>query len=166
MVENLAESPGMCSDGPGSAPIKIPKRELFSLREGKKNGRAGDRVGWGKKTASLLQPARPGSHPRAAQADGPRHPRGQSARRADGPDPRRGLSVNASRTSSAAPSPHKPRGRSALPWRTVRQEQPDGPSCCCGRSDLLFNFSVKSLAIKSFKDIFWDHCSKLMKEKY
>jgi hypothetical protein len=32
-VENLAKSPGMCSDGPGSAPIKIPKRELFSLRE-------------------------------------------------------------------------------------------------------------------------------------
>jgi hypothetical protein len=138
MVENLAESPVMCSDGPGSAPIKIPKRELFSLREGKKNGREEDRVGWGKKTTCFrLQLARPGSHPRAARADGPRHPSGQSAMRADGPDPRRGLSVNASRTSSAAPSPHKPRERSALPWRTVCQEQPDGLPCCCGRSDLL-----------------------------
>jgi hypothetical protein len=39
MVENLAESPGMCSDGPGSAPIKIPKRERFSLRESKKKRR-------------------------------------------------------------------------------------------------------------------------------
>jgi hypothetical protein len=36
MVENLAESLGMCSDGPGSAPIEIPKREDFSLRGSKK----------------------------------------------------------------------------------------------------------------------------------
>jgi hypothetical protein len=134
----------MCSDGPESAPSEIPKREVFSLRGSKKERREGDRVGWGKKTACFrLQPARPGSHPRAARADGPRHPRGQSASCANGPDPRRGLSVNASRTSSAAPSPHEPGGRSALPRRTVRQEQADGPSCCSGRSDLLFNFSVK-----------------------
>jgi hypothetical protein len=36
MVENLAESPGICSDGPGSARIKIPKEGAFSLREGKR----------------------------------------------------------------------------------------------------------------------------------
>jgi hypothetical protein len=39
MVENFAESPGMCSDGPGSAPIEIPKREAFSLRRSKKERR-------------------------------------------------------------------------------------------------------------------------------
>jgi hypothetical protein len=30
MVENLAESPGMCSDDPGSAPIEIPKEGVLS----------------------------------------------------------------------------------------------------------------------------------------
>jgi hypothetical protein len=30
MVENLAESPGMCSDSLGSAPIKILKERAFS----------------------------------------------------------------------------------------------------------------------------------------
>jgi hypothetical protein len=39
IVEKLAESPGMCSDGSGSAPIKIPKRETFSLRGSKKRER-------------------------------------------------------------------------------------------------------------------------------
>jgi hypothetical protein len=48
MVENLAESPGMCSDGPGSALIKIPMRELFSLREGKKKGEGGELLRWRK----------------------------------------------------------------------------------------------------------------------
>jgi ribosomal protein L29 len=48
MVENLAESPGMSSDGPGSALIKIPKRELFSLREGKKKGEGGELHRWRK----------------------------------------------------------------------------------------------------------------------
>jgi hypothetical protein len=33
MVENLAESLGMCSDGPGSAPIEIPKRGPFLEKE-------------------------------------------------------------------------------------------------------------------------------------
>jgi hypothetical protein len=47
MVENLAESPGMCSDGPGSAPIEIPKREAFSLR-GSKREKGEDWVGLGK----------------------------------------------------------------------------------------------------------------------
>jgi hypothetical protein len=139
MVENLAESPGMCSDGPGSAPNKIPKRELFSLREGKKKEKGMNCLRWrkGKRDWNVIIP-RPGSHPRAERADGPQHHRGQSARRADGPDPRRGRSVVAFRTTSAAPLPHEPRGRSALPWRTLRQEQPDGPPRCCGQSKLLF----------------------------
>jgi hypothetical protein len=29
MVENLAECPGMCSDGPGSAPIESPRGRPF-----------------------------------------------------------------------------------------------------------------------------------------
>jgi hypothetical protein len=45
MVENLAESPRMCSDGPGSAPIEIPKRETFSLRGSKKERKKGTWVG-------------------------------------------------------------------------------------------------------------------------
>jgi hypothetical protein len=32
-VENLAESPLMCSDGPGSAPIEIPKEGAPIARE-------------------------------------------------------------------------------------------------------------------------------------
>jgi hypothetical protein len=139
MVENLTESPGMCSDGPGSAPNEIPKREPFSLSGSKKERKKRRGSGLGKKKGWLLDYIpRPGSHPRAAWADGPRHPRGQSARRADGPDPRRGRSVITSRTTSEAPPPHKSRGRSALPWRTVRQEQPDGPPYYRRQSDLLF----------------------------
>jgi hypothetical protein len=46
MVENLAGSPGMCSDGPGSALIKNPKRELFSLSEGKKKERGRNCLRW------------------------------------------------------------------------------------------------------------------------
>jgi hypothetical protein len=106
----------MCSDSPGSALREIPKREPFSLSGSKKERKKRRGSGLGKEKGWLLDYIpRPGSHPRTARADGPRHPHGQSARRADGPDPRRGLSINASRSSSAAPSPHEPRGRSALP---------------------------------------------------
>jgi hypothetical protein len=79
MVENLAESPGMCSDGPRSAPIEIPKREAFSLRGSKKERWEKIGSGWGKEKRCLLDfIPRPGSHLRAARADGPRHPRGRS----------------------------------------------------------------------------------------
>jgi hypothetical protein len=54
MVENLTESPGMCSDGPGSAPNEIPKREAFSLRGRKKERKEGDGVGMGKGEEVLL----------------------------------------------------------------------------------------------------------------
>jgi hypothetical protein len=85
------------------------------LRGSKKERRGKIGSGWGKEKRCLLNFIPwPGSHLHAARADGPRHPRGQSARRADGPDPRRGWSVITSRTSSDAPSPHEPRGRSAL----------------------------------------------------
>jgi hypothetical protein len=85
MVENLAESPGICSDGPGSARIKIPKEGAFSLKEGKKEREEGPFFGLGtRREAANLTPSRPGSHRRAAGADSPRRPRGQSVRSADG----------------------------------------------------------------------------------
>jgi hypothetical protein len=128
MVENFAESLGMCSDCPGRALIKILKRGLFSLREGKRKKIGSNCLRWRKGRSGWVDfIPRPETHPRATRADSPRHPRGRSVRHADGPGPRRGRSVKASRTSGAAPLPHEPRGRSALPWRTVRQEQPDGP---------------------------------------
>jgi hypothetical protein len=127
-VENFAESPGMCSDGPGRAPREIPKRGAITLRESKRREEEANCLRWGKgRRPGSISSRGPGTHPRATRADSPRHPRGRSARRADGPGPRRGRSVKASRTSRTAPLPHEPRGRSALPWRTVRQEQPDGP---------------------------------------
>jgi hypothetical protein len=49
MVENPAESPGMCSDGPGSAPIEIPKRESFSMRGSKKREKRMNRLRWRKR---------------------------------------------------------------------------------------------------------------------
>jgi hypothetical protein len=48
MVENLAESPGMCSGGPRSTPNEIPKREPFSLSGSKKGEKEEERVGLGK----------------------------------------------------------------------------------------------------------------------
>jgi hypothetical protein len=49
MVENLAESPGMCSDGPGSAPIEIPKREALSMRGSKKREKGMNWLRWRKR---------------------------------------------------------------------------------------------------------------------
>jgi hypothetical protein len=60
MVENLAESPGMCSDGPGSAPNEIPKRELFSLSGSKKGEKEEETVGFGKGEGWLYYIPRPG----------------------------------------------------------------------------------------------------------
>jgi hypothetical protein len=50
MVENLAESPGMCSNGLGSAPTEIPKRDAFSLRGSKKERKEMTSCGLGRKT--------------------------------------------------------------------------------------------------------------------
>jgi hypothetical protein len=96
------------------------------------------RVGEGVPECLLIFIPWPWSHTRAARADGPRRPCGQSARSADGPDPRRGWSVNTYKTSRDASAPHQPCGRSALAWRTVRQDQRDGPAYRRGRSDLPF----------------------------
>jgi hypothetical protein len=139
MVENVAESPGMCSDGPGSAPIEIPKREAFSLRGSTKGRKEMTWVRLGKRRS----PASFSS--RGLGPTGTRHARTVRDTPADSPrgartvrPPPRGRSIITSRTSRAAPLPHKPRVRSTPPWQTVRQEQPDNPTHYRGWSDLPF----------------------------
>jgi hypothetical protein len=138
-VENLAESPGMCSDGPGSAPIEIPKREAFSLRGSKKErgekelSQVEEEKGAALFSSRRLGPtgARDVRTVRVASADCPRSARTVWPPSADGP-------LMFPEHPVLHLLPHDPRGRSVLPWRTVRQEQSDGPPYCRGRSDLLF----------------------------
>jgi hypothetical protein len=54
MVENLTESPGMCSDGPGSAAIKIPKEGFLFTSRAREKEKDGAMVGFGKKGIGLL----------------------------------------------------------------------------------------------------------------
>jgi hypothetical protein len=106
MVENLEESPGMCSDGRGSARIKIPKKGAFSLRESKKEREGKTSCGLGKgEGAADLSPrdlgptsARHARTVRGAHADGPRGARMVRHPGADGPAPRRGRSGTPART--------------------------------------------------------------------
>jgi hypothetical protein len=120
MVENLAESAGMCSDGPGSAPIEIPKEGVLSWERARERWKNEALVGFEKKgTACLTYIARPRSHQHAARADSPWHTRGQSTRCADGPAPRHRRSVICIRTSSTTPSATDLCGRSAPHRRTV-----------------------------------------------
>jgi hypothetical protein len=134
MVENLAESPGMCSDGLGSALIKIPKRELFSLREGKKEG--GTAFGGGREgvtgwiSSRGLGPTR-ARHGRTVcdtPADGPRGARTVRAPGADDPlllPERPELHL---RPTSHAGGPRCPGGQSARSSQTVRPVDTDGPT--------------------------------------
>jgi hypothetical protein len=46
MVENLAENPWMCSNGPGSAPIEIPRRGSFLERDKGRERWIGVFAGW------------------------------------------------------------------------------------------------------------------------
>jgi hypothetical protein len=136
MVENLAESPGMCSDGPGSAPIKIPKRELFSLRGSKKEreGRTGFGVGEGKGadlfSSRGLGPtrARHGRTVRNTPADGPRGARTVRTPGADCPLKLPEHPVLQLRPTSHADGPRCPGGQSARSSRTVRPVAADGPT--------------------------------------
>jgi hypothetical protein len=52
-VENLAESLWMCSDGPGSAPIQIPKGVPFFEREQERDEEE-DSLRVGKKRSCML----------------------------------------------------------------------------------------------------------------
>jgi hypothetical protein len=94
MVENLAESPGMCLDGPGSAPIEIPKRETFSLRGSKKERKKIKILGsgWGKRSPAWFHPRGLGPtrarHARTVcdvPVDGSRGARTVQTQGADGP---------------------------------------------------------------------------------
>jgi hypothetical protein len=139
MLENLAESPWTCSDGLGSALNEIPKGVSFLEREQEREREEVDLGRVGEEKGLHLHPT-PWDPPTRGTRGQSAAPRGPSARCADGSPPRRGLSVICSRTTSAAPPPHEPRGRSAPPWRTVRQEWPDSPAHCRRRSDLPFQF--------------------------
>jgi hypothetical protein len=77
--------------------------------------------------------------------------RGQSARCEDAPAPRRRRSVTRSRISSTAPLPLEPRGQSASPWWTVRQERTDSPALSRGPSGLPFLFQLDIFRDKDLK---------------
>jgi hypothetical protein len=149
MVKNLAESPGMCSDGPGSAPIKISKREAFSLRGSKKERKEMTSCGLGRRKESTglsLRVLGPTSarHTRTvcdATADSPRGARTVRHPGADGPlfapeHPELPLSP-----SSRANSPRRPGGRSSRSGRTVQPTAADRPA-------FLFFFSLIYSEIK------------------
>jgi hypothetical protein len=142
----------MCSDSPGSSPIEIPKREAFSLRGSKKERKEMTSCGLGRRkeaTGLSLRVLGPTSaqHARIVRDA----PHGQSARCADGPAPRRGRSVIRSRTSRTAPLPLEPRGQSASPWRTVRQERMGSPAHLRGPSGLPFLFQLDIFRDKDLK---------------
>jgi hypothetical protein len=144
MVENLAESPGMCSDGPGRAPIKIPKREPFSLGGSKKEreGRTGFGVGEGKGADLIssrgLGPTRTrhGRTVRDTPADGPRGARTVRTPAADCPLMLPEQPVLHLLPTIRTDGPRYPGGQSARTSRTVRPVAADGPTTS-------FNFSVK-----------------------
>jgi hypothetical protein len=144
MVENLAESLGMCSDGPGRAPIEIPKRETFSLRGSKKEreGRTGFGGGKGKGADSIssrgLGPtrARHGRTVRDTTTDSPRGARTVRTPAADCPLMLPEQLVLHLLPTIRADGPRCPSGQSARTSRTVRRITADGPTSS-------FNFSVK-----------------------
>jgi hypothetical protein len=143
MVENVAESPGMCSDGLGSAPIEIPKREAFSLR-GSTNGRkemTWVRLGKRRSPASFssrgLGPTgtRHARTVRDTPADSPRGARTVRPPGLDGPlllPERPELHLF---PTSRAYGPRRPGRQSARSSRTIRPITADGPTS-------LFNFSL------------------------
>jgi hypothetical protein len=135
-VENFAESPGMCSDGPGRAPREIPKRGAITLRESKRREEEVNCLRWGKGEGlgrfhpAVLGPtrARHGRTVRDTPADGPRGARTVRAPGADGPlkmpeppEPHRC-------PTNHADGPRCPGGQSARSSRTVRQVETDGPT--------------------------------------
>jgi hypothetical protein len=165
MVENLAEIPWTCSDGPGSAPNEIPKGVSFLEREQEREGGRGPWSSWRRErfpasfTSHSLGPTR-ARHPRTvrrALTDGPRGARTVRHPGADGPLFAPEHLVLLLFPTSRADGPRCPGGQSARSGRTVRPTAVDGLTS-------LFNFSLIYLEIKICKGIFWDHCSRIMKE--
>jgi hypothetical protein len=73
MVENFAESLGMCSDGPGSAPNEVPKRGSFLEREQERGKEMRSFSVWRRRgTACLIYNSRAGPtcarHPKPVRA--------------------------------------------------------------------------------------------------
>jgi hypothetical protein len=137
MVENLAESPGMCSDGPGSARIKIPKEGAFSLRErARKRGRGSVLAVWEReRRATGLSPrvlgptcVRHSRTVRGALVDGPRGARTVRNPGADGPLFAPERPVLPLFPMSRADGPHRPGGRSTRSGRTVRPTAANSPT--------------------------------------
>jgi hypothetical protein len=166
MVENLVESPWMCSDGPGSAPIQIPmegflswERERESKRERERERDRKMRLWSGLRRKGLpawLTTRNPSPTcawtVRNAPADSPRCARMVRHLGADGPKlPPEHLVA-----------PHAPATCVYSLWgdpRMVRLVRPDAPPACRGQSELLFLFSLIYSDVKSWIWIFWDHCS-------
>jgi hypothetical protein len=133
MVENLGESPGMCSDSPGSAPIEIPKRETFSLRGSKKERKEILGSGWEKRRSHVcfhprgLGPTRARTV-RGAPADSPRGARTVWRPGADGPLLLPERPVPHLFPTSHADGPRRPGRQSARSIQTVRPIAADGPT--------------------------------------
>jgi hypothetical protein len=159
MVDNLTESPWMCSDSPGSAPIEIPKEGFLSWERAREREKDEGLCGLGKKEdACWLSNPWPWPHLRVARANSPRCTRGQS-RRTDSLAPRCERSEITTRASSSSPRLCDPRGQSVGDLRTVPLVRLDGPPVCRGWSEILFLYSLIYFGIKIWIWIFWDHCS-------
>jgi hypothetical protein len=144
MVENLAESPGMCSDGPGSAPREIPKRGAITLRGSKRKEKGANCFGGGRKeevesiSSRGLGPtrARQGRTVRDTPADGPRGARTVRAPGADSPLLLPERPEPHLRPTSHADGPRCPGGQSARSSRMVRPVAADS-------SNSSFKYNVK-----------------------
>jgi hypothetical protein len=133
----------------GVPQTKSPRRVPFLETEQEREGKRRPWSGWRRERGSLLH-----LHP-AAWDPPARDTRRQSA------EPTRIVRVVRGRSGTSArtvcylfqniqycPSPHEPRGQSASPWRTVRQERTDSPAHRRGLSDLPFFFSLIYSEIK------------------
>jgi hypothetical protein len=164
MVENLAKSPGMCSKSPGSAPNEIPKEGVFSWERARERLKEEALDGLGKKRSCLLllqpatwDPSARGTRGQSAHADGPRGARTIRHPSTDGLLFAPEHPVLPLFPSSCADGPGRPGGRFSRSGRTVRPTATDSPT-------FLYIFSLIYSEIKIWKSIFWDHCSRIMKE--
>jgi hypothetical protein len=144
---------------------KSPRGCLF-LRESKREREEEDLGRVGEEKGSLLHlhptawgpPARDTHRQSAEPSRTVREVRGRSAHPgADGPLFAPEHLVLLLFPTSRADGPRCPGGQSARSGRTVRPTAVDGLTS-------LFNFSLIYLEIKICKGIFWDHCSRIMKE--
>jgi hypothetical protein len=164
MVENLTKSPWTCSDGPRSAWIKSSKVGAFSMRESKKEKQR-SYCGLGRRARAtglslrVLEPtsARHAWTVRDAPTDSLRGAQTVLHPGANGPLFAPECPVLLLFPTRRVDGPRCPGGQSAINGRTVRPTTAEGPTS-------LFNFSLIYSETKIWESIFWDHCSKIMKE--